>query len=482
MKFRLCALIPVAFLCGCAIGPEYERPEIVTPTEWRVPVEKPEELANVRWWEAFEDPALTKLIETALTQNKDLKIATARVEEFYSRYGVSRSELFPQIEASGGYSRRRSSESLGIPNLGGALRNTNTVSLDLGWEIDLWGKIRRSNESTLAALLSEEASRRGVILSLVSTVATSYIELRSLDRQLEIALETLKSRQEAFKLAQRRFEVGATSELDLKQAESELLTAEVAIPIYEAQIARQENALSSLLGQNPGAIVRGKSIEALRLKGGIPVGIPSDILMQRPDIIQAEQNLVAANADVGVAYGEFFPSISLTGSYGRQSADFSDLFHGPSKTWGYGPSINLPIFTAGKILNSVEAAQARKTQALVGYQKAIQEAFREVDDALIGYKKSHEERDVRARQVDAFKRYLELANVNYDAGQVGYLEVLDAERRLFTSQLEFAQSEGQYVSSMVTLYRALGGGWLEEASKSAEVKEISSEGAPIPAP
>ena len=452
----------VVILAGCAVGPNYERPEIATPEQWRTVHSDVTNAASLVWWDAFGDPELSALIKEAIVSNRDLQIATARVEEFYARVGVSRAELFPQIAGEGAYSRQQSSQTTGMP---GMLRNDIALGLRGAWEVDLWGRIRRSNESALATLLSQEATRREVILSLVTGVASAYIELRSLDHQLEILRGTLGTREKSLKLARSRFDAGATSELDVHQAESELLSAKVQIPAIEYALAQQENLLSILVGRNPGQITRGKALKDLVKPVTVPSGLPSDLLMNRPDIVAAEEVLRGANADIGVARGAFFPSISLTGSFGYQSSEFDQLFDGPSKVWSYGPSFNLPLLTFGKLLSSLEVAEARKQQALYQYQKSIQGAFREVNDSLVGLQKTKEERDARADQLTVLQRYLNLAQVSYEGGQSSYLEVLDAERQLFSAQIAATQAEGSHAGAVIQLYKALGGGWVTEAEK-----------------
>jgi multidrug efflux system outer membrane protein len=341
------------------------------------------------------------------------------------------------------------------------------VFLNASWEIDLWGKLRRATEAASADLLSTEEARRTVILTLVASVASTYIDLRDLDKQLEIAKQTAKSREESYNLFKMRFEGGVISELELNQVKSEYEQALSTIPQFEKNIAQVENFLSILLGRNPGAIQRGKTIDALNFPA-VPAGLPSDILMNRPDIRQAEQNLIAANANIGVAKALYFPTISLTGFFGWASEDLSDLFDSPAKTWGWAVPATVPVFTGGAIAGQVRAAEAIQQQALISYQQSIQTAFREVDDALIDQKKSREQIAAQGRQVEALRNYARIARLRYDNGYTSYIEVLDAERSLFNAELEYTQTQGVLFLSLVNLYKSMGGGWVVTAEELTE--------------
>lgn len=334
--------------------------------------------------------------------------------------------------------------------------------LNASWEIDLWGRVRRATEAARADLLSTEEARRTVILTLVTSVAGTYIDLRDLDKQLEIAKQTAKSREESYDLFRKRFEGGVISELELNQVNSEYEQALSTIPQFEKNIAQVENFLSILLGRNPGQIPRGKTIDQLVLPS-VPAGLPSDILMSRPDIRQAEQSLIAANANIGVAKALYFPAISLTGFFGWASEDLSDLFEGPSKTWSWAVPAALPIFTGGAISGQVKAAEAIQQQTLLSYQQSIQTAFREVEDALIDQKKSREQISAQGRQVDALRNYARIARLRYDNGYTSYIEVLDAERSLFNADLSYTQTQGVLFLSLVNLYKSMGGGWVVTA-------------------
>lgn len=457
--------ILVLLITGCMIGPDYRRPTVETPQAWRFDVKEARDLANTAWWEQFNDPVLNELVMIALKENKDLMIASARVEEFMGRYGVTRSALFPQVGASGTAGRERISEVDGPTPLS-PLVNPNydfyQVVLSASWELDIWGKLRRATEAARADLLSTEEARRAVVLTLVTSVASSYVTLRDLDKQLEITKQTAKTREESYKLFQLRFTGGVISELQLSQVKSEYEAALATIPRIEKSIGQQENLISILLGRNPRAIPRGKTIDEL-VPPSVPAGLPSDLLERRPDIRQAEQNLISANANIGVAKALYFPTISLTGFLGTSSASLSDLFSGPSKIWSYAVPISLPIFTAGAIEGQVRAAEAIQRQTLFQYEKAIQNGFREVDDALIDQNRTREQLQAQLRQIDALKVYARLARVRYEEGYTSYVEVLDAERSLFDRELSYAQTQDLLFQALVNLYKAMGGGWVVEA-------------------
>jgi outer membrane protein, multidrug efflux system len=466
---KLIILLIALSLTGCAIGPDYRRPEIKSPENWRVAEEKAaKDAANMAWWDQFNDPVMKELIQTALQENKDVKIAAARVEQYMGLYNVTRSQLFPQAGATGSAFKERSSEILDPNPLKGTGMDptfrTYEAFLSASWEIDLWGKLRRSTEAARASLLSTEEARKGVILTLVTSVAGSYIVLRDLDRQLEIARQTVATREGSYKLFKTRFEGGLVSELELTQAQSLYEEALASIPYYEKLVAQQENALSVLLGRNPGNIPRGKTIDELAMLK-VPAGLPSDLLANRPDLRQAEENLVAANANIGVAKAQYFPSISLTGALGNASSELSELFTSPAKAWSYGGQVTMPIFTAGRISGQVKAAEAIQQQTLLFYQQAVQNAFREVEDALVDQNRSREQLDMQARQVSTLTRYNKIARLRFDNGYTSYLEVLDADRSLFNAQLSYAQTQGNVSLSLVNIYKAMGGGWVVEADK-----------------
>jgi len=474
MRNRILVIILALFAVSCTVGPDYKRPAVDVPTGWRLSEKEAQDLAQTAWWEQFKDPILNNLIATALRENKDLMIAAARIEEYAGRYGVVRSDFFPQVGATGQYSREQITERSDNRPAPGYKTNTDlyAANLNASWEIDLWGRIRRSTEAAQAQLLATEEARQGVILSLVSSVAAAYINLRDLDRQVEISKSTAKSRGESYALFQDRFKGGVISDLELSQNRSQYEEALASIPPLEKAVTQQENGLSVLLGRNPGPILRGKTIDALSLPP-IVAGMPSDLLERRPDIRQAEQTLVAANAQIGVAKAAYFPAISLTGAYGYASGDLSDLFKGPSRAWQYSAPVTMPIFTAGKIAGGVKAAEAIQQQALISYQQTIQNAFREVDDALTNQAQTAKQLAAQKSQVDSLRQYASIARMRYDNGYTDFLTVLDAERSLFNAELAYTQTKGALYLAMINLYKAMGGGWVPKAEQLAAPKGAS---------
>jgi outer membrane protein, multidrug efflux system len=482
MKRSITAVITILLLGGCAIGPDYKRTEITAPPAWMVDMQTAKDTANTLWWEQFNDPALNELIATALKQNYDLRIATARVDEYYGRYGATRADLFPQIGYGASADRTQLSEKgafSGTPGAGSP-HTTLQAQFSASWEIDLWGKIRRATEAAQADLMAAEDVRRGVILSLVTSVATAYIDLRSLDRQLEIARQTVESRAKSVKLFELRFKGGNISEMEFSQVQSEYYVALAAVPDLEKRVRQQENLINLLLGRNPGPVSRGKAfekgpaVEAIAMPS-VPAGLPSDLLLRRPDIRQAEQQLIAANARIGVAKAQYFPSISLTGLFGSASRDLGDLFTGPAGQWNFAGALAGPIFTAGKIKGSVKAAQAIQQEALFGYEQAIRNSFREFEDALIDQDRTRLQVDAQMKQVNALAVYARLAYLRYENGYTSYIEVLDAERSLFNGQLTYTQTQGALLRSVVNLYKASGGGWIIEADKQSRQTAMISQ-------
>jgi multidrug efflux system outer membrane protein len=462
-------------LSSCMLGPNYGRPDIDIPQGWRLSVEKASAVANVSWWEQFKDPVLNKYIQTSLEQNKDLKIAVAVVQEYYARLGITRSELFPSLGAVAAGARIRSSNTF-LPSSFGIDRNFNdfVLAFQLTYELDLWGRIRRATEAARAELLSQEEAQRTVILTLVTSVASTYIDLLELDKRLNIANQTLKSFEESLKLIKLRFQGGVTSELEVRQAESQVETAAAVIPQLETEIARKENQLSVLLGQNPGDIKRGRTLDELALPG-VPTGQPSDLLEQRPDILQAEDQLVAENARIGEAKAGYFPRINLGALLGFETTELVDFFDPSSLFYKFGAALAQPLFEGGRIRNQVKGAESRKEQALFNYEQTLLNALKEVNDALVGYKNSGVELEIQTRQVSILGDYLRLAELRYDEGLVEYLNVLDAQRKLFDAQLTQAQTQGKHFLNLIGLYKTLGGGWVIEAEKISEDSQVSSK-------
>ncbi len=456
-------LVVLCGLGGCTTGRDYKRPEIMAAAHWRTGPAGPGSLADLGWWELFGDPVLQELIRTALDENKDLRLAVARVAEARAQLGVARASQFPQLDGQASYTNQRFSQrSFPFDTFPGTIdpqEDFYRTSLDLTFELDLWGRLRRATEAARADLLASEDNQRTVVTTLISDVAQGYFDLLELDREADIDRRTLESRRASLDLVRRRLEEGLTSELDLRRAEGELATAAAAVPDVERRIGQTENRLSILLGRNPAPVPRGTALDGQTTLPTIPAGLPSDLLERRPDIRQAEQGLVAANARVGAAKAEFFPRISLTGMFGVESVALSDLFTGPARVWQVGPAMTVPIFNAGRIASNLQATEARAQQVLIQYQQTIQEAFREVDDALLFHQKAQEIRRAREQRVTTAQRTQVLATLRYENGLAGYLDVLDAERQLLAAEIDLAATTRDQLTAVVQVYKALGGGW-----------------------
>jgi len=456
------ALLLAVPLSACMVGPDYRRPEVEVPAAWRLGATEASQISNIAWWDQFRDPVLSDLVRTALANNKDLEIATANVDQAFAQYGIARSAQFPQV--NGGVSAARERSSANGPLPGGRTVNDYAVNLSASFELDIWGRLRRATESARASLLASQQGKGTVVLTVVATVASGYIQLRALDRQLEIAQYTSQSLGEAARLQRVRFEEGAVPQSDYLQAESQYRDAVARVPELEREIAQQENFLSVLLGHNPGPIGRGRDIDAL-LFPAVPEGLPASLLERRPDIRQAEQNLIAANANIGVARAAYFPDISLTALLGLESAQLSDLFKGPSRVWSFGAGVLQPIFNAGRIQSQVAQAEALQRQALYTYEKSIISAFQDVENALIDRTKFGQVREEQAKNVEALRRFRDLADLRYREGATIYLEVANAEQSLFNAQLAYVATQSQLFQSYANLYKAMGGGWVEEAEE-----------------
>jgi len=459
-------LLAVVLLGGCAVGPDYKRPAADIPQSFRFEEKEAKDLANTAWWQQFDDPVLNELIQIALRENKDLKIAVARIGQFVGQYVTTRAAFFPQfgIGASGGAERLTET---GLPPLPSRVSNPNdvwSVFLNGNWEIDIWGKIRRATEAARAGILSSEEGRRAVILSLVAAVASAYIDLRDADKEMEISIKTADAYRESLRIFELRFKEGFSSSIEVNMVKAEYEQALARIFFYEKTIPQLENALSILLGRNPGPIPRGKTLDELALPD-VPAGLPSDLLEQRPDIRGAEQDLIAANAQIGVAKSLYYPAISLTAAFGYSSTDLSKLFKHPAQAWSVAAPVIAPIFTAGAIRGQVKSAEARQQELVVRYQQVIQTAFREVDDFLVEQKQTKPQLEAIGRRTMALREYARLAQLRFDEGYTSYLEVLDANRSLFDAELNYAQTKATLFRSFVNLYKAMGGGWVTEADK-----------------
>jgi outer membrane protein, multidrug efflux system len=452
----------VALSSGCTVGPNYKKPVVPAPSVYRgaspEQAVKPDvaSFGDQKWWDAFQDDALRDLLRTALQQNYDVRIAAARILEARALLGITRADQLPEVSAAASVVNERFPQAAGRP----ALETSPTqVSLSLAWELDFWGKFRRATESARANLLSQEWARRQIVSSLVSDVASAYFQLREYDLELEISRQTLASRTDSLRLTRLLADRGATSNLDVRQAEQLVFNAGASIPDLERRIEQQENFISILIGKNPEGIVRGRRLVDQPQPPEVPAGLPSSLLERRPDILQAEQQLIAANAQIGVATADLFPQISLTGAGGYQSSALTRLFAGSAGLWTFGASALQPIFEGGRIRNRVRFAEARAQEVTLIYQHTVQQAFREVSDALVGYRKSQEVRIQQEQLTSAAEDATRLSNMRYRGGAASYLEVLDSDTRFFAAQLALAQAQLRELQSLVEIYRSLGGGW-----------------------
>jgi NodT family efflux transporter outer membrane factor (OMF) lipoprotein len=459
----LAAASGALLLSGCTVGPNYHRPQIAVPDQFRnAPAAAgTSSIADTKWFDLFQDDALKQLLTTALANNFDLRIAAERVLEARAQYHITRGELLPTLEAQGQFTATRSS-SVGSFNFIPAGTNLSTsytqAELSLNWEIDLWGRIRRLTESARAQYLASEEARNGVTISLISDVMNTYFALREADLELEIARQTQDIATHNLELITLRHDRGAANGLDVTQAEQFLYTATSEIPSVERSIGQSEDALNLLLGSVPNEVPRGKKLDEITSVPELPAGLPSSLLERRPDIRQAEENLIAANAQIGAARALFFPQLSLTGTYGSQSRALTSLFTGPAALASIGPSVTLPIFRPG-LRAGVQLAEAQKREILATYQKTIYGALREVSDALIAHDRTREQRAQEEKLVGTLSESVRLSTLRYRGGLDSYLQVLDAERNLFGGQLTLAQLRLLELQSVVQLYRALGGGW-----------------------
>ncbi|MEK2687779.1 efflux transporter outer membrane subunit [Bdellovibrio sp. GT3] len=472
MKSRLVEIIVTCSLvASCAVGPDYKRPESRLPASLP-PTPAPTTKIDTNWWKQFGDPTLSQLVQAALEHNLDLQIALARVDEARARLGIAKSEFWPSLDLRGDAGREKVSETGPTLLTPGAESTTNFFSLGLilSYEIDFWGKVRRSNEAARAQLLREDFNRVNVQLTIVSQVVSAYFALRSLDLQHSIAMNTVQSRKGSYDLIYKRFKGGVGNELNARQAEAEMHSAQTSVYKLEEQVSRAESFLSVLIGREPrevieSPIVRGQRLDEIAVPPQLPASLPSSVLERRPDIAAAEQNLISANAYIGVAKAYYFPSISLIGAFGFESAELKNLFNSDSQKWAYGAGISMPIFNGGKTGHMVEAATARQKEAVARYRQVIQNAFVEVRDSLQRYKSYRDVIVAQKMEVTAVERNLYLANLRYTNGQSPYLEVLDAERQLFDVQLDLVRSQQSQLIAVVDLYKSLGGGWEQPEKK-----------------
>ena len=461
----LIGLLIVTAAAGCTVGPNYKRPIVSVPDTYRgaaaleSTATEAVSIGDQAWWEVFQDEQLRDLIRTALRANLDLRIAATRILQAQAQLGITRADQFPTVDAGASASRSRTPRSA-VPIPRDPYQSSDfQVTVAAAWEIDFWGKYRRATESARASLLATEWGRRAVASSLISQVASAYFEMRAFDRQLDIATRTLASRRESLRLTEVTASGGATSLVDVRQAEQLVYNAAATISDLERQIALQENFISVLLGRNPSDVPRGVSLEQQVHLPDVPVGLPSTLLERRPDIQQAEQLLVAANANIGVAKAAYFPQISLTGAGGVQSTALSALFATPAGLWSIGAGLTQSVFNAGRTRSVVALSKAQQEEALLAYQQTIQQSLREVSDALVSYRKGREFREQQLLLNRAASDARRLADIRYRGGATSYLEVLDSETRMFAAELGVTQAELSELLSLVQVYRALGGGW-----------------------
>jgi multidrug efflux system outer membrane protein len=463
---KFIALMSIAILSsGCAVGPNYKRPAVTVPGTYRglAPEEagKTESVSigDQKWREVFQDEQLRSLIRTALQQNYDVRIAGARILEAQAQLGITRADQFPSVSGGASISDQRSARSAFLPAFE---RGAGQLNVSAAWELDFWGKFRRATEAARANLLASEWARQEIIATLVANVSAAYFQLRAQDLELEISKRTLASRQESLRLTRILADHGSTSMLDVRQAEQLVFTAAAEIPALEQQIEQQENLISILLGKNPADVPRGQNLTEQARPPEVPPGLPSSLLERRPDIHEAEQQLIATNAQIGVARAAYFPQISLSGTAGFQSAALTDLFSGPAGTWNFGASLAQPIFTAGRLRSSVRFTEAQQQAALLLYEQTVQGAFRDVSDALIAYRKSREFRTQEELLFQSAQDSARLSHMRYTGGVTGYLEVLTNETNAFSAELGLVQAQLNELLALVQLYKALGGGWQQQ--------------------
>jgi multidrug efflux system outer membrane protein len=466
MKTQLIiVMLTTSLLAGCTVGPNYRRPAVTSPEIFRGSASTAAadltSLADLKWFEVFKDERLQGMVRTALVRNHDLRDAMVRVEAARATLGITRADQFPTVDAGANVTTQRSSANGTFPLPEGVdqTRTSGTVAVNLAFEVDVWGRLRRATEAARADLLATEENRKTVVTTLVSDVASAYFNLLELDLELAIARRTLTAREDSLQLIRSRAQGGLGTLVDVRQGEQLVYSAAQAIPNLEQLIERTENQISLLLGGNPGAITRGRPLTEQEQPPSVPAGLPSALLERRPDIRAAEQNLVAANAIIGVAKAAYFPRISLTSFLGFQSNQLSNLFTGPARVWQFAPQVTQPIFNAGRLKSNVRLAKAQEQIALIQYERTIQTAFREVSDTLIQYQKV---REIRAQQellVATLQDRSRLSYVRYRGGVDTLLNALDADRDLFDAELGLAQTRRNELLALVQLYRALGGGW-----------------------
>jgi len=464
LRKLLAIALAAGFVAACTVGPDYVQPVVDAPPSWRISYETAASVANTRWWEQFGDPVLTELVDSALRDNRDLVVAAARVDAFIGQLQTTRSQYYPQANYNLNANRNRSTRA-GNPPLPEGIDPYSTLyqgALAAAWQVDLFGRVRRQTEAAQARVYATEQGRRGVVLSVVTSVAASYIALRALDRQLEVSQQTARNYANTMRIFELRHKGGVVSRLELAQVQSQYQQALAAIPALEQRIAAQENLIAVLQGRNPYPIPRGKALAELALPA-IPADLPASLLTRRPDILQAEQDMIAANADIGAAEALYYPQINLTGSLGSASAALTNFLTGPATVWALAAGFAGPLFTAGAIGGQVAGATATSAASVAVYQQTVFDAFREANDALVGTIKKRDESTAQDLRVKSLREYGRLSRVRFNSGYAGYLEVLYAENELFAAELAAVQSYADAYTQLVAVYRAMGGGWIDLA-------------------
>jgi multidrug efflux system outer membrane protein len=460
-------LLSFLFLSSCTLAPKYERDTGAIPSEWRVSSDENIALFNEPFWHQFDDPVLNSLVELAIKHNQDLKVAIYTVKEFEAQYGIVSSKLYPQLNASGEAARFKFSDnfiSTDVP--GPSIGNDFQLLLNASYFADIWGKVRSASQASYAKLLAQIEVRRSVVLAVVTEVLKTYIEMRNFDEQLRISKETLATRLESLRIASTRFKLGLTSEMQVEQAQSEVEDAEIQVDQLKIAVALEENLLSLLLGKPSETPLRGKTINELIIPKNLPSYLPSTMVTARPDVLKSEQDLIAANADIGVARALFLPQFNILGDFGSQTSSLSNFFSGTSNIWQYGIDLLQEIFTGGRLTSQLKLAKSTKSAMLHAYQQSILTGLKEINDALVSHKISKDLISKQKERVETLTLYFNLATDQYVEGFTDYLTYLDAERKLFQGQIEYAASLAYSLSTFVNIFAASGGSWVTTADNS----------------
>jgi multidrug efflux system outer membrane protein len=463
---RLPAPASCVFCClalvGCAVGPDYKRPDMPTPATFRGSSAVDASIANVPWWDLFKDEQLRHLITVALAENRDLKIAIERIEEARATYGISKADLYPHVDAKllGGGLNPSDGSLTHVPEGGGSnATGIYSASVGFSWELDFFGRVRRAGEAAKASMLATEEARRAVAIALVSDVALAYVDLRGLDRRLAITQTTLATRKERVELTRTRFEGHVANEVDWRQAEGEFYRIQAMVYNLEKLVSQKENELSFLIGRSPGDILRNRSAEDQPVPPAVPAGLPAALLEHRPDVRKAEMELWSATARIGEAKAALYPSIKLTGSYGLASTDLSEFVNPASQSFNLFAGLLQPIFAGGALRGKVKVRESQQRQSVYAYERTLLQALREVEDSLVALNKVGQQRGAQRDRAVAARQVVELSELRYRGGVANYLEILDAQRSPFTAEIDDATAASEHARALIQLYKALGGGW-----------------------